>query len=313
MTEPRDHGGGIDAAISRFGGTRAGWLDLSTGINPTAYPLPEFSAADWTQLPDAAAFAALYAAARRFWSVPDNAAILAAPGASSLIARLPGLVPVGAVQITPPTYNEHAAAFSAQGWKVGPDPAPVRVIVHPNNPDGHLWTPDPARSLLVIDESFCDTRPDASLIGQTSDHNTLILKSFGKFWGLAGLRLGFAIGSPDLIAKLGELTGPWAISGPALRTATKALSDPDWAAATRHSLSDAAARLDALLERSGATIKGGTSLFRLAETADAPALWSRLAAQHILTRTFPYSSRWIRFGLPGRAADWARLETALLP
>ncbi|MEY8838643.1 threonine-phosphate decarboxylase, partial [Cribrihabitans sp. XS_ASV171] len=128
----RDHGGGIDNAIARFGGTRAEWLDLSTGINPRPYPLPSFSAEDWQALPDTVAFSRLCDAARRFWWVPEDAAILPAPGASSLIARIPALAPPGRVEITPPTYNEHAAAFRAHGWQVCENgPADARVLVHP--------------------------------------------------------------------------------------------------------------------------------------------------------------------------------------
>ena len=116
---PRDHGGGVDAAVARWGGTRAEWLDLSTGINPVPYPLPEFTAADWNDLPDRSAQDALLRAARDFWQVPEGADILAAPGASALIARIPALMPAGTVDIPTPTYNEHAAAFAAQGCKVG--------------------------------------------------------------------------------------------------------------------------------------------------------------------------------------------------
>ena len=115
MGQARDHGGGIDAAVASYGGARADWLDLSTGINPMPYPLPDFAAADWTALPDRAAFAALEAAARRFWRVPDDAVILAAPGASALIARLPALAAKGRVRIAARTYNEHEAAFRAAG------------------------------------------------------------------------------------------------------------------------------------------------------------------------------------------------------
>ena len=113
---PRDHGGGIDAAVARWGGTRGTWLDLSTGINPVPSPLPAFTAADWNDLPDQAAQDALIRAARKFWNVPEGAEILAAPGASALIARIPALLPAGTVDIPAPTYNEHAAAFAAQGW-----------------------------------------------------------------------------------------------------------------------------------------------------------------------------------------------------
>ena len=114
LTDPRakrDHGGGLDGAIRTFGGSRSDWIDLSTGINPIPYPVSGLTVADWAELPDHGAFERLISAARSFWSVPDEAAILPAPGASALIARIPALAPADRVEITPPTYNEHAAAL----------------------------------------------------------------------------------------------------------------------------------------------------------------------------------------------------------
>lgn len=307
--ETPDHGGGIDAAAARFGGERADWLDLSTGINPCPYPIPPLPADAWTALPDAAAFAALEQAARAFWQVPDGAAVLAAPGASALIARIPALRPAGDVVIQGPTYNEHARSFAAHGWRVT-DSADACVIVHPNNPDGRLH-PAPDATFRIIDESFCDITPAASHIAQATRPGTVILKSFGKFWGLAGVRLGFAIGDPALIVPLATMLGPWAVSGPAIAIGTAALHDMAWAEATRTRLATDASRLDALMTHAGAMVAGGTPLFRLYDVADATAWQTRLARHHIWTRVFPYSTRWLRLGLPGDAQGWTRLERAL--
>ncbi len=306
---PPDHGGGIDAATARWGGTRTDWLDLSTGINPRPYPIPALPPDAWTALPDHAAQSALETAARRFWNVPDSAALAIAPGASALIARIPALVPPSQVAIHGPTYNEHARAFRACGWAVTDSAAQAQVIVHPNNPDGRLH-PAPDTPFRVIDESFCDVSPAYSHIEQATRPGTLILKSFGKFWGLAGLRLGFAIGDPALIARLQTMLGPWPVSGPALAIATAALSNDAWATDTRTRLTEDAARLDTLLTQSGATPIGGTTLFRLYDTPDAAAWQDRLARHRILARIFPYSPRWLRLGLPD-GAGWVRLEGAL--
>ena len=307
--EPADHGGGLDAAAARFGGAREGWLDLSTGINPRPYPLPDLDPGCWTALPDRAAFDRLEQAARRFWSVPDGAAVLAAPGASALIARMPAVLAGDSVQIAGPTYNEHARAFRRAGWTVteanSPPPA-ATVIVHPNNPDGRLH-PLPATPQQVIDESFCDVTPAASLIGQADQPGTLVLKSFGKFWGLAGLRLGFLIGDPALVARMEGLIGPWAVSGPALQMGAIALQDHAWATATRQRLAADAARLDRL---TGWPLVGGTDLFRLYDVGDAGAMQDHLARHQIWTRIFPWSDRLIRLGLPD-GAGWDRLGAAL--
>ncbi len=316
MTTPvpksRDHGGGVDAALAVYGGARADWIDLSTGINPAPYPVPVLSRDVWTVLPDQNAQQALTDAARAFWRVPDGAAILAAPGASALIARIPAQRPAGRVQITGPTYNEHAAAFAAAGWQVDNDrPGSARVMVHPNNPDGRMWSAaDATADLTVIDESFCDVCPDRSLIHLADRPGVIILKSFGKFWGLAGLRLGFAIAAPGTVSALNEMLGPWAVSGPALETGTAALRDTGWARTTRDRLAADAGRLDRIVTRAGGHVVGGTTLFRLYDVGDASAWQDRLARHHIWSRIFPYSRNWLRLGLPPEDG-WDRIQAAL--
>lgn len=308
----RDHGGGLDAAIARYGGARSDWSDLSTGINPQPYPLPALPADAWTALPDADAMACLIGAARRHWAVPVDAAILATPGASLPIAQMPGLARGTRVCIPTPTYNEHAAAFVAAGWTVATSgPADAQVIVHPNNPDGRIWTArDLTAPFCVIDESFGDVLPGSSMMPVLRRGGALILKSFGKFWGLAGLRLGFVIGDPALVAQLSGRIGPWAVSGPALHIGAAALNDNGWTAQTRLRLSRDSIRLDGLMMRAGARLQGGTTLFRLYDVSDA-ALWQdRLARHRVWSRIFPYSDRLLRLGLP-RPEHWQRLEAAL--
>ncbi|MBO9429004.1 threonine-phosphate decarboxylase CobD [Sulfitobacter sp. R18_1] len=310
--DQRDHGGGVDAAAARFGGQRSDWIDLSTGINPAPYPIPALPAGAWTALPDAAAQDALLAAARAFWQVPEGAAILAVPGASSAIARIPALAPKGRVRIPGPTYNEHAASFAENGWQaVETGETEAAVHVHPNNPDGRLWPlAETTAPLSIIDESFCDITPNATLMAQATTPGTLILKSFGKFWGLAGLRLGFVIGDPALVARLEQMLGPWPVSGPALHIGAAALRDETWAEATRARLGAEATRLDGLMTTAGAEIVGGTPLFRLYEVEDAQAWQTRLALHQIWSRVFPYNPRWLRLGLPP-SIGWAQLEQAL--
>ncbi len=337
----RDHGGRLDAAVARHGGRRGEWLDLSTGINPVPYPLPGLPRQAWTTLPDSGAVQRLLDAARGFWQVPAGAVILAAPGASAIIARIPALIGDDDIAFIPePTYNEHAAAFEAHGWSVVTEPTvpfAAQVHVHPNNPDGRPAAPAESSRcrLTVIDESFCDVAPGDSLIARTAEPGTLVIKSFGKFWGLAGLRLGFAIGHPDTLRQsrqfefragwpwarrterhtwtgphLCDLIGPWAVSGPALDIGAEALEDRVWAESTRMRLKKDAARLDALLTGSDAAVAGGTTLFRLYEVDDAAAWQERLAKARIWSRVFPYSRSWLRLGLPP-PDRWSQLESAL--
>lgn len=309
----RDHGGNLDAAIAQFGGARADWADLSTGINPVPFPLPKIPLHAWTALPDKTALHALTLAAREFWNVPEGAGVLPVPGASSAIARIPALAPPGRVMIPGPTYNEHAAAFVANGWTVVAEgnEAKASVHVHPNNPDGRLWAGDQITGdLRIIDESFCDVAPEASLVQATTSPGTLVLKSFGKFWGLAGVRLGFVIGDEALLARLSEMLGPWSVPGPALLIGTAALRDRDWAATTRQRLLQDADQLDRLMTEASATCVGGTTLFRLYDVPDAKAWQTRLARGHVWSRVFPYNPRWLRLGLPD-AAGWDLLHRAL--
>ena len=312
----REHGGDLDRAIACHGGTRAGWLDLSTGINPNSYPIPPIDMSSWTDLPDRAAFTALEDAARVFWAIPDEAEVVIAPGASALIAAMPALAGAGPVHVSGPTYNEHAAAFRAAGFAVEDTEPPqvvpaTRIVVHPNNPDGRLHRVTPQETTLtIVDESFADVGC-ASHVAHAGHPNFVVLKSFGKFWGLAGLRLGFAICSPENARLLRQHLGPWAASGPALTIGTHALSDPAWAEDTRVHLASMAGHLDRVMTMSGARIVGGTSLFRLYVVHDGLATQTRLARHHIWSRVFEDRPDWIRLGLPADASGLERIARAL--
>lgn len=304
--EQRDHGGGIDEAIAKFGGTRNEWIDLSTGINPIPYPLPRFEPYHWAQLPDKAAFAAFETAARKFWNVPNDAQIIPTSGASAIIALLPSVVQGNTVDIPEPTYNEHRAAFAAHGWKIGVK-GDVKTIVHPNNPDGRLYALDDLTAkLCIIDESFCDIYPDNSMVADAVQNGHIVIKSFGKFWGLAGMRLGAAIVPNHLANAIRDRVGPWAVSGPALYTGTQALNDNYWAIETRKRLTTDAQRLDDIMLQKGVHAIGGTSLFRLYHVENAHAWQERFAQRHILTRIFPYSETLLRLGLPA-PDQWQRV------
>ena len=311
----REHGGDLDRAVARFGGTRAEWLDLSTGINPNPYPVGNISPGAWTALPDRDAFARIESAARPFWGVPEGAEVVVAPGASALIAAMPALHDGGPVHVSAPTYNEHAAAFRAAGHEVVESVEPakhhaLRIVVHPNNPDGRLHDDPAGADLVIIDESFADVGVP-SHVGRVPGGEAVVLKSFGKFWGLAGLRLGFAICAPNHAAVLRRHLGPWAASGPALEIGARALADMDWAARTRAELAEMAGRLDAVVLASGAALVGGTSLFRLYRVADGRAMQDRLARAHVWSRVFADQPGWIRLGLPGDAVALDRVARAL--
>lgn len=305
----RDHGGGIDAAIAAFGGVRKDWIDLSTGINPIPYPVPDFSSDVLTQLPDTGLYQSLETAARAFWNIPENMGVVPASGASAFISLLPRILQGTTARTSHPTYNEHRASFEAAGWQMTDGTPDVDISVHPNNPDGRLAMPNTQCKWQIIDESFCDICPDASFVPNMTN-NMIVLKSFGKFWGLAGLRLGFVIAPHALCLKLQNALGPWAVSGPALVAGAQALSDPDWAKMTRQRLATDCKELTTLMRQMGAQTVGGTDLFQLYAVDDAQDWQAHLARHHIWTRIFPYSKTYLRLGIT-TSAQLNRLKAAL--
>lgn len=319
----RDHGGNLDEAMQRFGGT--GWLDLSTGINRRPYPLPQIAPESWQALPTRARQTALTQAAHSAWSAHPDTHATALPGAQAAIQLVPRLTAKGFARVLGPTYNEHAACLTAEGWQVETVPllsdlagADLAIVVNPNNPDGQTHTPESLLALrekvgfLVVDESFGDVTPAQSLLPHAPQPGLIVLRSFGKFYGLAGLRLGFAFGPADLIAALKTMSGPWPISGPAIDVGIAALSNTQWADTMRAQLKNDAARADVLAAKAGWTLLGGTTLFRLYDTPDAQAAQDQLAKAQVWSRIFPWSSRALRLGLPGPEAEWDQLACALI-
>ena len=319
VLKPLVHGGDLGAVMQRFPDAPKPWLDLSTGINPVPYPVGALAEEAWSRLPSRDDERALLAAAARRYGVRDEAMILAAPGTQALIQLLPRLVPTSRVAVLGPTYEEHEACWARRGHDVQvvddisrTGDADVVIVVNPNNPTGTLLKTFAAPNrLLVVDEAFADFLPaEASLAGKLPPR-TVVLRSFGKAYGLAGLRLGFAIAERELIARLRGELGPWAVSGPALAIGRRALADDDWLGATRERLVADSARLDGLLRAAGFEILGGTVLFRLARHPSAAAFVQRLGQHGIHVRAFAHSPDRLRFGLPGGDEAFRRLAGAL--
>jgi cobalamin biosynthesis protein CobC len=327
--EPLPHGGDLAAARHLFPDAPKPFIDLSTGINPNPYPVPPLPAELFARLPDAAATAALAAAAATSYGAPSAAHVVAAPGTQILLPLVAGLVRRGRAAILTPTYNEHARAARLAGHSVvetresaALGDADLAIVTNPNSPDGRFIEREALLALaaklqarggfLVVDEAFMEVGPPGfSLAGEVGCGNVVVLRSFGKFFGLAGARLGFALLDKPLAVRLAALLGPWAVSGPALAIGTAALADTPWIEATRRRLSQSSARLDAVLIGAGLGIPGGTALFRLVRTPDAPALFQHLGRAGILVRKFPDDPTWLRFGLPAGEEAWHRLQIAM--
>ncbi|MBE7220583.1 MAG: threonine-phosphate decarboxylase [Caulobacteraceae bacterium] len=325
------HGGRLAAARLAFPKAPEPWIDLSTGINPHAYPVGALDPAVWRRLPDPAALERLETAARACYGAPEETAVIAAPGTQALIQILPQVRPCRRVAILGFGYQGHAEAWR----RAGADPtvvsdldalaaAEVGVVINPNNPDGRCVAPDALAAvadrmaasggLLIVDEAFADVAtPDGSAVPRLGGESLLVLRSFGKFFGLAGIRLGFALGPARLCAALAAQLGDWAVSGPAIALGIPALRDQAWQAAARERLAVEAGRLDMLLSTAGGHVLGGTSLFRLVRHPRAADLFERLGRAGILVRPFREEPTWLRFGLPADEAAWERLARALPP
>lgn len=315
------HGGDLDAARRLFPSAPEPWIDLSTGINPVPYPLPPFDASALHRLPSPADLGRLKEAAATAYGAPGPDHLAAAPGTQILIETLPRLRPRSRVAVIGPTYAEHAAAWARADHAVAPVPdlaaaagAEIVVAVSPNNPDGRLFDPGALLGaiapggLAVLDQAFADLE-DAEPAAPSP--GLVVLRSFGKTYGLAGLRLGFALAEPALVRRLEAALGPWAVSGPAIAAGCAALPDAAWRREAAAARARDAARLDRMIERAGGRLVGGTRLFRTAAFADGPGLFRRLGEAGISVRRFEDFPERLRFGLPPDKAAWCRLSRIL--
>lgn len=320
-----EHGGRLRAAARQYEIPLAEWVDLSTGINPNGYPVPPLDPACWQRLPEDDD--GLEAAAAAYYG---NASLLALPGSQAAIQILPALFPPAAVTCLAPLYEEHAQAWARLGHRLRSLPSlpralaaatPNIVLCNPNNPTASTLPRnallDAAAQLqrrggwLIVDEAFGDADPDnclAPFAGSEQAPNLIVLRSLGKFFGLAGARVGFVFGAAEKLDRLREALGPWPLSGPARVVARHALADSAWQTQARHDLLTAAQRLAALLEPLGAV--ASSALFASIATPNVAALREHFARHAILLRYFDNHGL-LRVGLPGSPAEWQRLAQAI--
>jgi cobalamin biosynthetic protein CobC len=320
-----EHGGALRAAAARYSLDPSDWLDLSTGINPNGWPVPAVHPMAWQLLPEPND--GLEAAAAAYYGTPH---LLPVAGSQAAIQALPPLRDLGRVGVLSPTYAEHAHAWRRVGHQVellaadGLDAASGRldalVVVNPNNPTGARF---PAATLLdwrarlaarggwlVVDEAFVDATPAESLAVHAGLPGLIVLRSLGKFFGLAGARVGFVLAEPVLLARMAEQLGPWTVTGPSRWVAKQALADRAWQEETRLGLARSGERLADLLGRQALAVAGGTSLFQWVPSPDAEFWQDALGWRGILVRCFT-DPPGLRFGLPGLEQAWRRLERVL--
>lgn len=319
------HGGKLRQAAAHYAIPLAQWLDLSTGINPNGWPVPPPPATTWSRLPEEQD--GLEQAARDYYGAE---ALLAVAGSQAAIQALPLLRSASRVAILGPTYAEHAHAWRRAGHNISTivdgeinsavAQSEVVVLVNPNNPTGIRFSVDQLlqwherlavrNGWLVVDEAFIDSTPEQSLCRYAHRSGLIVLRSLGKFFGLAGARVGFVCAAPALLEQLNGLLGPWSITGPARYVATLALQDRVWQAQARSRLVVEGERLRALLTGHGLAPARGCALFQWVPMAQAAILHDQLAQQGILTRLFTQPAS-LRFGLPADEPSWQRLDTAL--
>jgi cobalamin biosynthesis protein CobC len=326
--DPLEHVGSLDAARRLFPGAPEPFIDLSTGINPFACPIPPLAEDSWTRLPEPSAITALEEAAAQAYGLSDASMVVAAPGSQSLISLLPFVFSPASVAILGPTFGIYGAAFAASGSRVSmvSSLAEARgvdalVICNPNNLDGCRLKPkqilthlrrEKGHPLVIVDEAFADfEEPPVSLAPSLPEVGLVILRSFSTPYGLGGLRLGFALTRSGIAETIREALGPWQVSGPAIEIGRLAFAHGAWREVTRARLAADGERLDNLLREAGLKLVGGTVLFRLAVSDRAGEIFEELGRAGIFVRRFGDHADWLRFGIPGDEEEWARLKRAL--
>ncbi|MEM9170742.1 MAG: threonine-phosphate decarboxylase CobD [Pseudomonadota bacterium] len=328
MSDDLLHGGAVDAMRRRFPDAPTPWIDLSTGVNPFAYPHRAVGDAALRPLPTHAATIACRRAMAAAFGAPEDSLLLA-PGSELLIRLLPTVIAPQSVAVLQPTYGDHVDVWRAHGADVMEragvldcaDGADAVVVCNPNNPDGRIFAVEEierARARLaarggwlIVDEAYADLRPEHSIARRGGADGLITLRSFGKFYGLAGVRLGALLAPAPIRTRMAERLGVWAASGPALEIGARAYADNDWRARMRRRLAAERARRDETLARAGAPAIGGTDLFRFVEVDDAYAVWETLARRGVYTRRFAWTRRHLRVGLPPDEEAYARFAAAL--
>lgn len=319
-----EHGGNLSAAVAQYKIPLENWLDLSTGINPEHYPLPEIPAHLWHNLPNDDD--GLIAAAAQYYGCQ---ALLPTSGSQAALQTLPKLRPACKVAMLNPMYQEHAHAWQRYGHQVVRfrdlndddviNSADVVLVCNPNNPTGKQFSPQDLLQLhatlanrggwLIVDEAFMDATPEHSIAQHAHGEGLFVLRSLGKFFGLAGARVGFLLAAPELLDQIKEELGPWTITGASRYIAMQALQDTAWQHSTRLSLTTNSQRLADLLKQYGLTPTAGTALFQYIATEAASQLHEQLAQQGVWVRKFSEQPA-LRFGLPDDDR-WQQLEQAL--
>ncbi len=327
------HGGRILAASEKYSIPLKDWIDLSTGLNPNGWPVPYVPAAVWQSLPEDDD--GLQTAACQYYGCD---ACLPVAGSQAAIQILPMLRSYSKVGVISPTYAEHEHNWKQRGHDVVQltevdvdkhiEQLDVLVVINPNNPTGKEISSKKLLSWhqkfsikggwLIVDEAFMDATPENSLLTAGIKPGLIILRSLGKFFGLAGIRCGFVIADKELLQLIATKLGPWALTGPTRYIAKQALLDKAWQKQVCEDLTNSSARLFHILNEAGLKPTGSNALFQWLSHPDAEHIYEVCAKQGILIRYFEkvITSNTtvmpsLRFGLAGKEEQWQRLTDVL--
>jgi cobalamin biosynthetic protein CobC len=337
------HGGQLNNVAKLFKRPLNEWLDLSTGISPISYPIPSIPQIIWQQLPQTSN--GLIEAAKRYYGTGN---IITTSGSQAVIARLPSLylnytkrLP-NKIDVWLPVvgYKEHERSWHDAGFNIKryqnlPTFKDLKlnaivVVINPNNPTGELHQQHTLKALLktveslsgwlIIDEAFMDViTPNQTLIDLSTNKHLFVLRSIGKFFGLAGIRIGFLSAHSMWLLKLQQLSSPWEVNGPAQFIAEQALKDHTWQSAQRKTLIALSIKLEMLLTETFADSTNnclknievsGCGLFKTLVHPQATEIYQKFCHQGLYVRLCDENNA-LRFGIPDQK-QYKTLEKLLV-
>ena len=328
-----NHGGNLQQASEIYGVSMDAWLDMSTGISPWSYPVDDLPSNVWRDLPPSND--ELIATAKKYYQI-DEQNVVVSPGSQLSIRLLPQLFAKSKVALPVLGYQEHALSWKLAGHQlcfyqnveeliqlIEDGKVDHAVVINPNNPSCEKTTKEKLsyisnsiKGVLLVDEAFMDFYQTApSQIPESSfgsaislnAENVIVVRSIGKFFGLAGLRLGFVIGLHPVLQKLQTLFQPWAINHASMLISRQALADTQWQEQQRLKIKAGAKQLEPLLFSLCQDFQElrieNTALFCsvFAQSIDVQKLHKQLAMLGVWTRMSNPDDKqaWLRFGLVG--------------
>ncbi|WP_339669078.1 threonine-phosphate decarboxylase [Dasania marina] len=313
-----EHGGNLLQARQQYPDAQQPWLDLSTGISPWSWPVTDLPQACWQRLPEYSdSFSRVVS---NYYGVQG---LVPVAGSQQAIELLPQLLPPSTVAMPLWGYAEHRQAWQKAGHQLLTynsyahllgllDQVEHVLVINPNNPTGELWDNTALQRLqqkvagyLIIDEAFIDSCSQTSMLQHVEQGSLIVLRSMGKFFGLAGMRVGFVYLPIELKARFEQRLLLWGLTAPSLYIAEQALSDSAWQIQQQQRIHNMQQAMQQLLATRlpDFTIKPGPLFISVAGPYEKlRSIKQQFAQQGIWLRIFapqqPDGDGLLRFGLP---------------